>query len=90
MWLFFDVITQQTPSYDFHGRYFDRPEDAAQMAELIAADLGFSETNDWIGSQVQVKNAAGETLFAVPVLLSAQAGSGRPPPLLSQPPDQNT
>jgi hypothetical protein len=71
MRLFFDVFKQQTPSYDFHGRYFGRPEDAAQMAELIAADLGFSEDNDWVGSQVQVRNAAGEMLFAVPVLVAA-------------------
>ena len=71
MRLFFDVFKQQTPSYDFHGRYFDRPENAAQMAELIALDLGCSENNDWVGSQVQVRNAAGETLFAVPVLVAA-------------------
>jgi hypothetical protein len=40
MRLFFDVFKWQTPLYDFHGRYFGKPEDAAQMAELIAADLG--------------------------------------------------
>ena len=71
MRLFFDIFTKQTRSYDFHGRDFDKQEDAAQMAELIAADLGFSETTDWVGSQVQVKNATGEILFAVPVLLAA-------------------
>ena len=71
MRLFFDVVTQQIPSYDFHGRYFDRPEDAAQMAELVAADLGYSETNDLVGSQVLVRNVAGETLFEIPVLLAA-------------------
>ena len=41
------------------------------MAELIAADLGYSEDNDWVGSQVQVRNVAGEMLFAVPVLAAA-------------------
>jgi hypothetical protein len=71
MRLFFDVFTQQTPSYDFHGRYFGRQEDAVEMAELIAADLGYSEDNDWVGSQVQVRNVAGEILFAVPVLAAA-------------------
>jgi Domain of unknown function (DUF6894) len=71
MRLFFDIFKQQTPSYDFQGRYFSRPEDAAQLAELIAADLGCSEDNDWVGSQVQVRNAAGEMLFAVPVLAAA-------------------
>jgi len=71
MRLFFDVFKQQTRSYDFCGRVFGRPEDAVQMAELIAADLGCSETTDWLDSQVQVRNAAGEMLFAVPVLLAA-------------------
>jgi hypothetical protein len=41
------------------------------MAELIAADLGFSEDSDWVGSQVQVRNVVGEMLFAVPVLAAA-------------------
>ena len=71
MRLFFDVFKRQTPLYDFHGRYFSRPEDATQMAELIATDLGCSEDNDWVGSQVQVRNVAGEMLFAVPVLVAA-------------------
>jgi hypothetical protein len=71
MRLFIDVVKEQSPSYDFHGRDFGRPEDAAQMAELIAADLGCSENNDWFGSQVQVRNATGQTLFAVPVPVAA-------------------
>ena len=71
MRFFFDVFKQQSPLYDFQGRYFSGPEDAAQMAELIAVDLGCSEDNDWLGSYVQVRNAAGEMLFAVPVLAAA-------------------
>ena len=68
---FFDVVSTQSRSYDYHGRSFSRTEDAASVAELIAMDLGCSETDDWIGSQVQVKNAAGDTLFSVPVVLAA-------------------
>ena len=71
MRLFFDVLKQQIPTYDFRGRDFSRPEDAAEIAELIATDLGCSETNDWVGSHVQVRNVAGKTLFAVPVLVAA-------------------
>jgi Domain of unknown function (DUF6894) len=72
MRLFFDVVRRDPPpSYDYHGRDFPRPEDAAQMAELIAADLGWSETDDWVGSLVQVRNTAGEMLFSVPVLVAA-------------------
>ena len=70
MRLFFDIFKQQAPSYDFHGHNFGTPEDAAQMAELIAADLGCSEDKNWIGSQVKVRDTAGETLFAVPVLIA--------------------
>ena len=72
MRFFFDILMQQARTYDYHGRYFGRPEEAGQMAELIAADLGFSETDDgWVGSHVQVRNAAGETLFSIPVLVAA-------------------
>ena len=71
MRLFFDVLKQQTLTYDFRGRDLCSPEDAAQTAELIAVGLGSSETNDWAGSQVQVRNAAGDTLFAIPILVAA-------------------
>ena len=71
MQFFFDVFKQQSPSYDFHGRYFSKSEHAVQMAEFIAADLGCSEDNDWVGSCVQVRNATGEMLFAVPILSAA-------------------
>jgi hypothetical protein len=71
MLLFFDVHREDSRSYDYHGRYFHRHEEATQMAELIAADLGCSETGDWVGSQVQVRNSAGDTLFSVPVLAAA-------------------
>ena len=71
MRLFFDVFKEQTYSYDFHGRDFGRPEDAVQLAELIAVDIGCSETDDSVGSQVKVRTVAGKTLFTVPVLVAA-------------------
>jgi len=71
MRFFFDVLSQNSRTYDYHGREFVRPEDAAQMAELIAADLGVSDTEQWVGSQVQVRNADNETLYTVPVLAAA-------------------
>ena len=67
MRLFFDILQKKIGSYDFHGVYFCSPEDATEIAELIAVDLGCSENNDWAGSHVQVRNGAGQTLFAVPV-----------------------
>jgi hypothetical protein len=71
MRVFFDVLSSQSRFYDFKGRYFDKPEYAADMAELIAIDLGNSDTDDWVGSQVQVRNVAGDTLFSIPVLKAA-------------------
>ena len=71
MQVFFDVLSSQSRLFDFRGRYFDNPECAADMAELIAIDLGNSDTVDWLGSQVQVRNAAGEMLFSVPVQKAA-------------------
>jgi hypothetical protein len=71
MRFFFDIFTQPNPVYDFHGNYFSRPEDAAQHAALIAAGLGCSETESLAGSKVQVRNATGAVLFAVPILIEA-------------------
>jgi hypothetical protein len=71
MRLFFDVQRQDSYCYDYRGGDFGSPEDATQMAELIAVDLGCSETDDCAGSQVKVRNVAGETLFSVPVLVAA-------------------
>ena len=64
MRLFFDLLKQESPSYDFHGHDVGKPDDAAQIAELIAADLGWSESSEWVGSQVVVRDTAGKLLFA--------------------------
>ena len=69
--LFFDVVSPECRAYDYHGRNFTKPEDAAELAETIALDLGCSETSDWIGSQVQVRTTAGEMLFFAPVVMAA-------------------
>ena len=71
MRLFFDIFSQETRDYDFHGHDFIRAEDAAEIAQLIAVDLGCSETADRIGSHVQVSNSDGQKLFSVPVLAAA-------------------
>ena len=71
MQLFFDLLKEEIPSYDFHGHHVRNPDDALQIAELIAADLGWSETSEWIGSQVVVRNTAGKILFAVPIVEAA-------------------
>jgi hypothetical protein len=71
MRVFFDIVSEHTPSYDFSGSECVSLDDAARLAELIASDLGCSETNNLAGSQLHARNAAGETLFVVPVSLAA-------------------
>jgi hypothetical protein len=71
MRFFFDVLKPHSRTYDYQGREFHGPEEAAQMAELIAADLGVSDTDDWSGSLVQVRNAANEMLCSIPVQAAA-------------------
>jgi hypothetical protein len=61
MRLFFDLLKQESPSYDFHGHDVEKPDDAAQIAELIAADLGWSETTDEGG---EVTSSGGRFLSA--------------------------
>ncbi len=68
---FFDIVSARSRSYDYRGRNYSSPEDAARAAELFALHLGCSETDDWIGSQVQVRTAAGDMLFSVPVVMAA-------------------
>jgi hypothetical protein len=71
MRLFFDLLKHESPTYDFHGHHVRKPDDATQIAELIAADLGWSETSEWVGSQVVVRDTAGKMLFAVPIVGAA-------------------
>lgn len=71
MRFFFDILKPNARSYDYQGREFVRAEEAAHMAELIAADLGVSDTDDWTGSLVQVRNAANEMVFSIPVQAAA-------------------
>jgi hypothetical protein len=68
---FFDIVSVQSHQYDFRGRHFLRSDDAVKMAELIAMDLGSSETDDWKGSHVKVRDTAGQTLFSIPIVLAA-------------------
>jgi hypothetical protein len=65
--LFFDVLGAASSSYDYHGHAVKNSDEARDRAELIAMDLGHSETEDWAGFEVRVRDASGATLFSVPV-----------------------
>ena len=46
---------------------FPGAERAFQLAELIASDLGVEDESKWLGWTVEVRNAQGRKVFAVPV-----------------------
>jgi hypothetical protein len=64
---FFDVVGRQRSEYDYHGRDLPTPENAYQLAELIALDLGIEHENQWIGWTVNVRTPEGRELFSIPV-----------------------
>lgn len=64
---FFDVSTKTHTQYDYQGRDFAQPEQARELAELIALDIECSEDSTGPGIEVQVRNILGTCLFAVPV-----------------------
>ena len=64
---FFDLVGATSCSYDYQGRLFYDVERAFEMAEAMALDLGCSETEDWRGFEVHVRDAAGANLFSIPV-----------------------
>jgi hypothetical protein len=64
---FFDVAISSYVQYDFRGRDLERPEQAREMAELIALDIECTEGDELAGAEVQVRNIGGQKLFAVPV-----------------------
>jgi hypothetical protein len=64
---FFDVSAKTHIHYDYQGRDFAQPEQARELAELIALDLECSDEGDRAGWEVQVRNVLGACLFSVPI-----------------------
>ena len=64
---FFDVSSKSHTQYDYRGREFAQPEQARELAELMALDFECSDDGNWAGMEVQVRNIAGSCLFSVPV-----------------------
>lgn len=63
---FFDVSYKTYVRYDYQGRDFAQPEQARELAELIALDLECSDS-ETMGTEVQVRNIGGTCLFSVPI-----------------------
>lgn len=64
---FFDVSSKSHIRYDYQGREFAQPEQARELAELIALDFECSDDGDCAGMEVQVRNISGTCLFTIPV-----------------------
>jgi hypothetical protein len=64
---FFDRVSETGAEFDFRGCEFANVEAAAEMAELIALDLGLDDHNEWVGWNVKVSNATGQHILTVPV-----------------------
>ena len=64
---FFDVMAHSHVHYDFKGRDFERPEQAREIAELIALDIECIDLDASAGMEVQVRNVAGDKMFSIQV-----------------------
>jgi hypothetical protein len=64
---FFDLAIKSHVQYDFQGRDLERPDQAREMAELIALDIECTEGEELGGAEVQVRNVGGQKLFSVPI-----------------------
>jgi hypothetical protein len=68
---FFDVAARTHVQYDYKGCDFERPDQARELAELIALDIECIDGDGSPGMEVQVRNAGGQKLFTVPICDSA-------------------
>ena len=64
---FFDVATNSSMHYDYKGRELERPDQARDMAELIALDIECIDGDNSSGAEVQVRNAGGQKLFTISI-----------------------
>jgi hypothetical protein len=64
---FFDVAARTYVQYDYHGREIHKPEQARELAELIALDIECTDGDDLSGAEIQVRNVSGEHLYSVPI-----------------------
>ena len=64
---FFDVSFKTHVRYDYQGRDFAGAEQARELAELIALDIGCRDNQDDLGFEVQVRNISGTCLFSIPI-----------------------
>lgn len=64
---FFDVRGNDSVEHDYSGRYLPSLEQAQQMAELIAMDLGCTRLDGSFALEVQIRDAAGTLIASMAV-----------------------
>jgi hypothetical protein len=64
---FFDAVSHGGAEYDYRGRELLNPEEALQLGELIAIDLGVQAEKYWFGWTIKVRNTHGREFFSIPV-----------------------
>jgi hypothetical protein len=69
---FFDIVDRNCcSSYDYTGRETQSPQNARDLAEVIALDLCCTDPDTWTGCTVEVRDRLGARLFSVPVPANA-------------------
>lgn len=66
---FFDLKANACVEHDYRGQYLPRLQQAEQVAELIAMDLGCTRIDGSLPMEVQIRDAKGLLLMSVPVML---------------------
>jgi Domain of unknown function (DUF6894) len=64
---FFDVTRKSGAEYDYRGREFASPEQALEMAKLIALDLEICPQIATEDSTINVRDCYGKQFFSMPV-----------------------
>jgi hypothetical protein len=63
---FFDLVGHSRSIYDFHGQLFE-PLKAQEQAQLLALNMLVEEDEDFVGGQVDVRDAKGGVMFSVAI-----------------------
>jgi hypothetical protein len=67
---FFDVKGSNSIEHDYSGRYLPSLNEAQQMAELIAMDLGCTRVDGSSPMEVQIRDAKGCLLVSVAIQMA--------------------
>ncbi len=61
--------------YDYRGRDFSTPENAYELAQLIAIDCTMDPEDEWVGCSVVVRGVEGHEFFSIPLQSSYLAAA---------------